>query len=108
MNKRRTMIKPRIAEAAARAHPHWDVLPAAVWRERRANPALIRLRSSKPGSRKTILKRSRSFGPKPRSLSRRCSAKPTTDQSDGPAPLPKSSPPTVTRTSSASALDAES
>ena len=27
MNKRPAMIKPRIAEAAARAHPDWDVLP---------------------------------------------------------------------------------
>ena len=37
MTKRRMMIKPRIAEAAARAHPHWDVLPGGRL-ERKINP----------------------------------------------------------------------
>jgi len=32
------MIKPRIAEAAARAHPDWDVLPGGRLERKKGNP----------------------------------------------------------------------
>ena len=38
MNQRRTMIKPRIAETAARAHPHWDVLPGGRLAKKKGKP----------------------------------------------------------------------